>query len=268
MTNDIPEQPSFSQMLGDMLTQEFGASYEDLTGSLPRHATLRYAERSVVGIDRMVLHHTEASRATSWQAVAQYHVATNGWPGIGYHLGIRRYADQVLVSQLNMPHVQSYHAHAVGNQHGLAVCIAGKFDTTTPHPDEAEALRLVVAVVRRWATWAPAMPIVAHGDVPGNDTTCPGQYLRAILPALNTPPTLHEAILSEAERQQVMQFNPNAALQKRIFADGFVPNSPEFDVEFGNARYVAQRAENLASGEVRVYYVRSGDWSNMQFVMQ
>jgi len=262
----MSDLPPFSQMLGDMLTQEFGASYEDLTGSLPRHATLRYAERSVVGIDRMVLHHTEASRATSWQAVAQYHVATNGWPGIGYHLGIRRYADQVLVSQLNMPHVQSYHAHAVGNQHGLAVCIAGKFDTTTPYPDEAEALRLVVAVVRRWATWAPAMPIVAHGDVPGNDTTCPGQYLRAILPALNTPPTLHEAILSEAERQQVMQFNPDASLQRRIFADGFVPNSPEFEVSYDGAAYVCQRAEHLASGEVRAYYVPRGDWANVRHV--
>ena len=262
----MSDLPPSSQILDELLAREFGASYEDLTGSLPRHATLRYAERSVVGIDRMVLHHTEASRATSWQAVAQYHVATNGWPGIGYHLGIRRYADQVLVSQLNMPHVQSYHAHAVGNQHGLAVCIAGKFDTTTPYPDEAEALRLVVAVVRRWATWAPAMPIVAHGDVPGNDTTCPGQYLRAILPALNTSPTLHEAILSEAERQQVMQFNPDAALQRAIFTAGYTPNSPEFEIEHGEKRYAAQRAEHLASGVVRVYYAQMGDWGNVRFV--
>ena len=262
----MSDLPPSSQILDELLAREFGASYEDLTGSLPRHATLRYAERSVVGIDRMVLHHTEASRATSWQAVAQYHVATNGWPGIGYHLGIRRYADQVLVSQLNMPHVQSYHAHAVGNQHGLAVCIAGKFDTTTPYPDEAEALRLVVAVVRRWATWAPAMPIVAHGDVPGNDTTCPGQYLRAILPALNTSPTLHEAILSEAERQQVMQFNPNAALQRMIFAAGYTPNSTEFEIEHDGTRYVAQRAEHLASGSVRVYYAKLGDWGNVKFI--
>lgn len=77
--------------------------------------------------------------------------------------------------------------------------------------------------------------------------------------------TLQSTLLAEAARRQVMQFNPDAALQKRIFADGFVPNSPEFEVEFGNARYVAQRAENLASGEVRVYYVRSGDWGNVAY---
>jgi hypothetical protein len=77
--------------------------------------------------------------------------------------------------------------------------------------------------------------------------------------------TLQAALLAEAARRQVIQFNPDASLQKRIFADGFVPNSPEFVVEFGNTRYVAQRAENLASGEVRVYYVRSGDWGNVAY---
>ncbi len=77
--------------------------------------------------------------------------------------------------------------------------------------------------------------------------------------------TLQATLLAEAARRQVIEFNPNASLQKRIFADGFVPNSPEFEVEFGSARYVAQRAENLASGEVRVYYVRSGDWNNVAY---
>jgi hypothetical protein len=83
-----------------------------------------------------------------------------------------------------------------------------------------------------------------------------------------TPPpaaTLQEALLAEAERRQVIQFNPNASLQRRIFADGFVPNSPEFELEHGGVRYVGQRAENLASGEVRAYYVRHGDWSNVAY---
>ena len=88
------------------------------------------------------------------------------------------------------------------------------------------------------------------------------------LPTPTPPPpaaTLQATLLAEAARRQVIQFNPDASLQKRIFADGFVPNSAEFEIEFSNARYVAQRAENLASGEVRVYYVRSGDWGNVAY---
>jgi|GEM_PF-1901696 len=82
------------------------------------------------------------------------------------------------------------------------------------------------------------------------------------------PETLDEALLAGAASAQVIQFNPSAALQQRIFADGFVPNSGEFDVTWHNRRYVAQRAEHLHSGEVRAYYVLDGDWGNVRYVVR
>jgi hypothetical protein len=57
-----------------------------------------------------------------------------------------------------------------------------------------------------------------------------------------------------------------AALQKAIFRDGFVPNSPEFQINFGGSRYVGQRAERLSDGLVRVYYARLDDLANVQHV--
>ena len=89
------------------------------------------------------------------------------------------------------------------------------------------------------------------GDAGGGDTTTP---------------TLGATLLAEGELHQVIQFNPDAALQKRIFADGFVPNSPEFSVPFDGATYICQRAEHLGTGEVRIYHVIVGDWGNVQFV--
>jgi hypothetical protein len=62
------------------------------------------------------------------------------------------------------------------------------------------------------------------------------------------------ALLAEGERLQQVQFNPGAALQKRVFADGFVPNSPEFRITLGDREYAAQRAEHLGTGEVRSYH--------------
>lgn len=79
---------------------------------------------------------------------------------------------------------------------------------------------------------------------------------------------LRVALLAEAQKRQVIQYNPNAALQKRIFADGFVPNSTEFNQEASGATHIAQRAENLNTGQVRVYHVRTGDWGNVQFVIR
>lgn len=74
---------------------------------------------------------------------------------------------------------------------------------------------------------------------------------------------LGEKLLAEAAQAQVIQFNPKAALQQRIFADGFVPNSREFEVEHDGIVYVAQRAEHLGTGEVRVYHVKKGDWAHV-----
>lgn len=80
------------------------------------------------------------------------------------------------------------------------------------------------------------------------------------------PPTDDFAarLLAEAERQQVIQFNPQAALQKRIFADGLVPNSAEFPFE----NNIAQRAERLSDGTVRAYYVPVGEWDKVDFVQR
>lgn len=78
--------------------------------------------------------------------------------------------------------------------------------------------------------------------------------------------TLEALLKAEGAQRQVIQFNPTAALQKRIFADGFVPNSGEFALEMEGVAYAGQRAENLANGRVRVYYVAVGDWGNVRSI--
>lgn len=77
---------------------------------------------------------------------------------------------------------------------------------------------------------------------------------------------LRDALLQKGESSQVIAFNTQAALQKQIFADAFCPNSAEFNIAFGGSTYVAQRAENLNSGKVRVYYAPTTDFNNVQFV--
>lgn len=72
--------------------------------------------------------------------------------------------------------------------------------------------------------------------------------------------TIEEAMAHEAQKHQVIQFNPDAALQKMIFKDGYVPNSPEFDVEFEGELWRGQRSERLDNGNVRVYYAKVGVW--------
>lgn len=96
----------------------------------------------------------------------------------------------------------------------------------------------------------------------GNSVLC---TVWALLTLDRAAPRLEKVLLTEAEAHQVIRFNPSAALQKRIFADGFAPNSPEFDVQVYGVQYRAQRAEHLGTGEVRVYYVKIDDWKKVGF---
>lgn len=186
-----PGNIAMDQTLTEMLSSEFGNDFENIASSLPHHATKRYTKRPVAQIDRVVLHHTDTG-ATTWQAIARYHVASLDWPGIGYHVGIQTRSGRVIVSLLNTPETVSYHAHQIGNDKGVAVAVMGRFDTASPSDAEEMTIRRVVDVIRRWTTWNRNIPVQGHGDVPGNDTACPGNALKSIIPSLNTHDHLPE----------------------------------------------------------------------------
>ncbi len=78
------------------------------------------------------------------------------------------------------------------------------------------------------------------------------------------PNMLDSTMLAEGAAHQTVKLNPNAAIQRVILNDGFVPTSGEFDVTYGGVSHVAQRAERLDTGEVRVYYAAKGDWGNVR----
>ncbi len=154
-------------------------------------------------------------------------------------------------------------------------------DALMRDPYVVSALLFVVGASGGWPKWesfehlggiinrlealqrsAPVEPVTPIEPIKPIVPITPVEPIKPVEPK---PLTLQQALMEEAAKRQVIQFNPNAALQQRIFAAGFVPNSPEFEVEYAGVRYVAQRAERLDTGEVRVYYVRSGDWSNVAY---
>ncbi|MEM7128745.1 MAG: hypothetical protein AAF702_20600 [Chloroflexota bacterium] len=110
-------------------------------------------------------------------------------------------------------------------------------------------------------------PVVSKPDLPEpSPIISPPPVIKPPEPNLEPNAlSLQEELRIAGQQHQLIQFNPDAALQKRIFADDFVPNSGEFTIERDGIQYVAQRAEHLGSGEVRVYYVQIGDWGNVQF---
>lgn len=115
---------------------------------------------------------------------------------------------------------------------------------------------------------APSDCLTGTGMKGGTNHRGPLHGVWVLQPVEVPPQTLSEALIAAGERAQVIQFNPMAALQLRIFAAGMVPNSGEFDVMYHGTSYRCQRAEHLGTGEVRVYYAPLGDWGNVSYVVR
>jgi len=77
--------------------------------------------------------------------------------------------------------------------------------------------------------------------------------------------SLEEAMKGEADKRQCISLNPGAALQKQIYADGFVPVENEFDMIWDDQRYMVQKAENLSTGEARAYHCPYGVWFPVEY---
>jgi hypothetical protein len=139
-----------------------------------------------------------------------------------------------------------YHGELLNDDYVLGACL---FTVGAISP--WESFEHLGDVVDRLEKWQPPSQASAAGTISG-----------AAIPVVS----LTDTLLAAGKAHQAIQLNPQAALQKRILADGLVPNSPEFEVEVSGVHYIGQQAEHLGTGNVRVYYVRVGDWANVRFV--
>jgi len=82
-----------------------------------------------------VIHHSLTKSGTA-KAFSNYHVKSNGWPGIGYHFVIEKDGDVVWCNDLG---TRSYH---VGNSNifSVGICVVGDFRTQTPTEEQIESL--------------------------------------------------------------------------------------------------------------------------------
>lgn len=77
---------------------------------------------------------------------------------------------------------------------------------------------------------------------------------------------LNEYLRQLSLHQQVISLNPNAALQRVIFSDNFVPVMGEYWTRFEDDEYAIQAAEHLETGERRVYYAKVPHWNDINFI--
>lgn len=141
----------------------------DLRLSLPQHPTLRYEGRSIGGIEQIVIHHS-ATGEVSAEAIARYHIDTNGWPGIAYHFLVHQ---DGRIEYTEPIEIISYGV-AKRNDNTLHICLVGNF-TDSP-PGETQLAAAVALVNNLDFALGRVYPVVGHTDIAaeGYATACPG----------------------------------------------------------------------------------------------
>ena len=125
----------------------------------------------------VVIHHsaTADSASVSWGAIRRYHVETNGWKDIGYHLGVELVGDHYEVMLGRGFNEDGAHCYQAGmNRYGLGVCFVGNFDLAPP---PAEMLVFAARHIRRImdSLDIPADVEHVHRHSEFAPKTCPGK---------------------------------------------------------------------------------------------
>lgn len=251
--------PAPAGALEAQLAAAFGTAFSDLRASLPSNPNGPHGDflpRALGGIDTIAVHHAAGPKDQTWEAIANFHIGPERqWAGIGYHFGIRRGT----LSYLGDIH-QARACVRDLNPGVICIVMTGDYTSETVDKSDADVLHRSIGLLQAWAqaTLGRTLAIKGHGELPGQQTACPGGNLLRLVQEMRTGvatgavPTIDApALLAKADQRQTLPLNPAAGLQRAIVGDGFVPTSPEFE----DQGLVAQRAEHPLTGEVRVYYV-------------
>ena len=168
----------------------------DVVDKLPKHATLKYATRTLDKIKRVVIHHSAVRGTISAEAIARYHVAEppngNGWPGIGYSYYI---PSDGTIYQTNALTTISYHA-LDANATSVGICFGGDFTKEKPTDIQLESGKWLLGELYK-PLGLSAKDVLGHRDANPGRTACPGgDWWKAMLVA--DEPLDIEALLDEA----------------------------------------------------------------------
>jgi hypothetical protein len=114
----------------------------DIVNDLAKHPTKVYPTRNLSQVTEIILHHY-ASSGTPY-AVANYHVSSRDWAGIGYHYTIDKDGTISLVN-----YHDTYSNHTLNhNYKSIGVALEGNFKNENPTDAQMKSLNALIAHIR------------------------------------------------------------------------------------------------------------------------
>ena len=158
----------------DLSVVSLGNKFVDLRDTIPGDSYNWSWTRPLSQVNYLAIHHTAAPDSQTPDQIANFHIQSNGWGGIGYHFlidreGIVYYVGDISTARANVANL---------NEQVLGICLIGNFTNVEPtSPQIDSAKKLCDFFINNY----PDLPnvnswdsVMGHKELPGQSTACPG----------------------------------------------------------------------------------------------
>ena len=137
-------------------------------------------------VESIIVHHTAGSRTNTAADIDAYHRQVHpSWGGVAYQYVISQPRDGVPLCVLEKGRTHAggawlegpgTHVMGIENARSIAVCVVGDFSAA---PMPGPLYRTLVGLVSTWCSaWdLTSDDVRGHHEVPGNETSCPGDTI-------------------------------------------------------------------------------------------
>ena len=176
----------------NIVVPDFGDKFIDLRDTLLGDAYNWSWERDLSAIKYLAIHHSATPDDQTPSDIADFHINTNGWGGIGYHFLISKAGEIFYVGDISTARANVANL----NEQVIGICLIGNFTSgNTPGKKQLES----TGKLCEYLINLPEMEalnslecVLGHKELPGQVTICPGDnwdvwkkeiFLKGVQPA-------------------------------------------------------------------------------------
>lgn len=169
----------------DLTIPSLGDKFIDLRDSIPGDSYNFSWTRPLSLVNYLAIHHTAAPDTQTPEQIANFHINSNGWGGIGYHFLIAKdgtvyYVGDISTARANVANL---------NDQVIGICLIGNFTSgrvpTSEQLDSAHKLcDFFIGSYPDLSNVTGWDDVKGHKELPGQATTCPGDNWPSWRPAI------------------------------------------------------------------------------------
>lgn len=159
----------------DLSIPSLGNKFIDLRDTMPGDSFNWSWVRSLSQVKYLAIHHSAGPDTQTPLQIANYHINSNGWGGIGYHFlvakdGVVYYVGDISTARANVANL---------NDQVIGICLIGNFTQgRTPTNEQLDSLKkLCDCLINDYPdliTLNSYEVVLGHKELPGQSTVCPG----------------------------------------------------------------------------------------------